>query len=57
MTGDIQGPSGMAEAQFLADLGHLGLTYRTIDAGPIQAVVPSSRVRLDAGGQVTTSGT
>ncbi len=57
MTGDIQGPSGMAEAQFLADLVHLGITYRTVDAGPIQAVVPSSRVQLDPSGQVTASGT
>jgi len=56
-TGNIQGPSGLTEAQFLAALRRLGIPYTTVDAGPIQAVIPAHPVRLHDDGRVTAAGT
>ncbi len=36
----IQGPGGLTQAQFVADLGRLGISYRVVDTGLIQAVIP-----------------
>jgi hypothetical protein len=52
-TGNIQGPSGLSEPQFLAALDRLGIPHRTVDAGPIQAVIPASPVQLHNDGSVT----
>jgi hypothetical protein len=52
-TGDIRGPSGLAESRLVATLVRLGIPYRTVDAGPIQAVIPASPVQLHNDGSVT----
>jgi hypothetical protein len=52
-TGNIQGPSGLTESHFVAALDRLGIPFRTVDAGPIQAVIPASPVQLHTDGSVT----
>jgi hypothetical protein len=55
-TDEIQGPSGLTEANFLAALARLGVRYRTVNAGPIQAVIPARPVQLGDSGQVSAVG-
>jgi hypothetical protein len=52
-TVSIQGPNGMSQSQFLADLARLGVGYRTINAGLVQAVIPDRRVTPAEVGQTT----
>ena len=40
----IQGPDGLAEAQFLHDLAAMNISYRIVKAGDFQAVIPLRRV-------------
>jgi len=40
----IQGPGGLTQAQFLADLTRLGISYRVVDTGLIKAVIPDRAV-------------
>ena len=40
----IRGPADITEAQFLGELGHLGIPFHVIDTGLIQAVVPARAV-------------
>jgi hypothetical protein len=42
----IRGPGALPEAQFIDELKALGVTYRVVNAGMIQAVVPNRTVRL-----------
>jgi hypothetical protein len=55
-TDEIQGPSGLTEANFLAALTRLGIPYKTVNAGPIQAVIPARQVQLGDSGQVSAAG-
>ncbi len=55
-TDEIQGPSGLTEANFLTALARLGVPYKMVEAGPIQAVIPARRVQLSDTGQVSTAG-
>jgi hypothetical protein len=55
-TDEIQGPSGLTEANFLAALARLGIPYKTVNAGPIQAVIPARPVQLGDSGQVSSAG-
>jgi hypothetical protein len=55
-TDEIQGPSGLTEADFLAALARLGIPYKTVNAGPIQAVIPARPVQLGDSGQVSAAG-
>lgn len=48
----IQGPSGLPEASFLSDLSRLGIGWRMVQVGPIDAVVPDRAVILTGRGQV-----
>jgi hypothetical protein len=43
-TGAIQGPDGLPEAQFLKSLADLKITYRVVDAGLVQAIIPARSV-------------
>jgi hypothetical protein len=52
-TTEIQGPSGQPEAAFTAALDRLGIPYRTVDVGPLRAIIPAHPVVMDASGQVT----
>ncbi len=40
----IQGPGALAEPAFLEDLGRLGVGYRVVHMGAVDAVVPARRV-------------
>ena len=40
----IQGPNGEPQAQFVAELHHLGIPYRVVDAGLVTAVIPDRPV-------------
>ncbi len=40
----IRGPADITEAQFLGELGHLGIPFHVVDTGLIQAVVPDRAV-------------
>jgi hypothetical protein len=40
----IVGPDGMSKAQFLAALTRLGVGYRVVDTGLVQAVIPDRKV-------------
>ncbi len=55
-TTEIQGPSGHSEAVFLAALDRLGIPYRLVDVGPIQAVIPERPVEMRFDGQITAAG-
>ncbi|MGH9089886.1 MAG: ArnT family glycosyltransferase [Acidimicrobiales bacterium] len=44
-TSYIQGPDGLSQSAFLAGLQRLGIGYRIIDTGLIQAVVPNRPVQ------------
>jgi hypothetical protein len=46
----IQGPDGISQAAFVADLDRLRIPYKVIDAGLVQAVVPSRPVPLSSVG-------
>jgi hypothetical protein len=46
----IQGPGGLSQAGFVADLDRLGVPYRVVDAGLVQAVVPARPVSLSSVG-------
>ncbi len=46
----IQGPDGISEDEFVADLHRLGVPYKVVDAGLVQAVVPSRVVSLSSVG-------
>ena len=46
----IQGPNGMSQAQFEAELHHLGVPYRVVDAGLVTAVIPDRKVAPSAVG-------
>jgi hypothetical protein len=37
---NLEGPDGLPEARFLADLSRLKVTYRILNAGLVQAVIP-----------------
>ena len=41
---DVNGPQGLPERSFVAQLDHLGIPYRVVDAGLFEAVVPSRAV-------------
>jgi hypothetical protein len=43
-TAQIAGPLGLSESAFEARLRSLGVAYRVVDAGLLQAVVPSRAV-------------
>jgi hypothetical protein len=43
-TAGIQGPNGLPEATFVADLQRMGIGYRVVNVGLIQAIVPDRRV-------------
>jgi hypothetical protein len=45
-TPQIVGPANISETQFLADLHRLGISYRTVNAGLVRAVVPDRPVPL-----------
>jgi hypothetical protein len=51
----IQGPGGLTEQQFLADLGRLGISYRVVDTGLIKAVIPDRAVTPSQIGLTRTS--
>ncbi|HVX23024.1 MAG TPA: glycosyltransferase family 39 protein [Acidimicrobiales bacterium] len=40
----IQGPDGLSQTAFVADLNRLGIGYRLVDAGLVRAVIPDRRV-------------
>lgn len=49
----LQGPGGLAEATFVADLDRLGVTYRIHQIGSVAVVTPSRPVRFAAVGLVS----
>lgn len=49
-TPDIQGPGGLTEAAFLADLKLNGIGYRIVHAGIVQAVLPARAITPEAVG-------
>ncbi len=47
--GDVAGPGGVFERAFLASLRRQRIGYKVLDAGPVQAVVPTRPPRPPAG--------
>jgi hypothetical protein len=47
---NLEGPDGLSEGRFLAELSHLGVAYRVLDAGLVQAVIPNRPVTPLEGG-------
>ena len=55
LTYDVQGPSGTTETTFTAALDRLGIPYKTVDLGVLQAVIPSRPVVQHFDGTITAA--